>query len=107
MISFLTPDQQQQYAKAHAKALADNPGLKEEGEALKSQATGVMSSGSPTDKQAFMQKMGAHRLRLWAAMRKEDPTIEPVFAAIDQHIADLKAKQLGQVQNQGGNSGSN
>ena len=31
MIAFLTPDQQIEYAKAHEKALTDNPALEDEG----------------------------------------------------------------------------
>jgi hypothetical protein len=93
MISFLTPAQQQQYAQARAKALADNPSLKSEGEELMQQGESVMASGTAADKQGFIEKMNSHRQKLRAAMLKEDPTVEPIFTEIDKHISELKAKQ--------------
>jgi hypothetical protein len=99
MISFLSPADQVKYAQARAKALADNPQLKSEGEALLAQGQSVMSDGTPEDKQAFMEQMMSHRQKLRQAMLKEDSTLGPVFAAIDKHISEMKAKQLGQVQN--------
>jgi len=100
MISFLTPAQQEQYAKAHAKALADNPGLKAEGEVLKQL---FVDSGGHLD-QAGIEKMNSHRQKLRQAMLKEDPTLGPLFAEIDKHISEAKAKQLGQLQNSGTNT---
>ena len=100
MISFLTPAQQEQYAKAHAKALADNPTLKAEGDALKKQ---IMANGEHQD-QATIEKMNSHRQKLRQAMLKEDPTLGQIFAEIDKHISEAKAKQLGQLQNSGANS---
>jgi acyl transferase domain-containing protein len=97
MIAFLTPVQQEQYAKAHAKALADNPALKAEGEALKKQ---ILANGEHQD-QATIERMNSHRQKLRQAMLKEDPTLGPVFAEIDKHISEAKAKQLGQLQNSG------
>jgi hypothetical protein len=97
MISFLTPAQQEQYAQAHAKALADNPSLKAEGDALKKQ---ILANGEHQD-QATIEKMNSHRQKLRQAMLKEDPTLGPVFAEIDKHISEAKAKQLGQLQNSG------
>ncbi len=98
MISFLTPAEQEQYAKARAKALADNPALNAEGDDLKEKFTGVMTTGTPADKQAFMEQMNSHRQKLRQAMLKVDPTLEPVFTQIDKHISQMRAKQLGQVQ---------
>jgi hypothetical protein len=100
MISFLTPEQQQQYALARAKALADNPDLKAEGEDIIKQ---VMASGGQPD-QEIIEKMNSHRQKLRQAMLKEDPTLEPIFAEIDKHISELKAKQSGQMQNSGSNA---
>jgi len=97
MIAFLTPAQQEQYAQAHAKALADSPGLKEEGDMLKKQ---ILANGEHQD-QATIEKMNSHRQKLRQAMLKEDPTLGPVFAEIDKHISEAKAKQLGQLQNSG------
>jgi hypothetical protein len=94
MISFLTPAEQEQYAKARAKALADNPGLEAEGEKVMKQGEAVMANGTKVDKQAFIEKMNSHRQKLRQAMLKEDPTLEPIFAQIDKHISEMKAKQL-------------
>jgi len=102
MISFLTPAQQEQYAVARAKALADNPDLKTEGENLMKQASSVMANGTPEDKQAFLEGMSSHRQKLRAAMLKEDPTLEPIFAVIDKHIAEAKAKSLSEAQTSAG-----
>ena len=106
MISFLTPAEQEQYAKARAKALADNPDLKTEGENLLKQGQALMPDGAATDQQKvnyedarnFMEKMMIHRQKLRQAMLKVDPTLEPIFAQIDKHISEMKAKQLGQAQ---------
>ena len=99
MISFLTPAQQLQYAEARAKALADNPDLKAEGESVAKEGIVAMSSGaSAADKQAFIEKMNSHRQKLREAMLKEDPTLEPIFAEIDKHISEMKAKHLAQLQ---------
>ncbi len=92
MIAFLTPDQQVEYAKAHEKALADNPALKDEGDKLKQQGVAVMTSGTSADKQAFMEMMTSHRLKLRQAMLKEDPNLGPIFSEIDKHLSEAKAK---------------
>jgi hypothetical protein len=93
MISFLTPAQQEQYATARAKALADNPALKTEGENLMQQGEALMADGTAADKQAFIEKMNSHRQKLRQAMLKEDANLGPIFAEIDKHISDLKAKR--------------
>ena len=98
MISFLTPAEQDQYANARAKALADNPDLKAEGEDMIKQGEAVMADGTAADKQAFIEKMNSHRQKLRQAMLKEDPTLEPVFTQIDKHISEMKAKALAQRQ---------
>jgi hypothetical protein len=94
-ISFLTPAQQDQYAKARAKALADNPALKTEGDKVKKQGETVLTTGTAAERQAFMEKMNSHRQKLRQAMLKEDASLEPIFAEIDKHISEMKAK--GQV----------
>jgi hypothetical protein len=98
-LSFLTPAEQVQYAKARAKALADNPDLKAEGERVAGEGASAMSpDATAAEKQAFIEKMNMHRQKLRAAMLKEDSSLEPIFAEIDQHISEMKAKHLGQVQ---------
>jgi hypothetical protein len=98
MISFLTPAQQIEYAEAHAKALADNPALNAEGDDLKEKFANVMTDGTPAEKQAFLEKMNSHKQKLRQAMLKEDPTLEPIFAEIDKHISEMKAKHLDSMQ---------
>lgn len=98
LISFLSPAQQDEYAIAHEKALQDNPGLKKEGDKILQQGRTLISSGNPADKQAFIEMMNSHRQKLRQAMLKEDPKLAPIFAEIDKHLSEAKAKQLGQVQ---------
>ena len=101
-ISFLTPAQQEQYAKARAKALDDNPALKAEGDAVIKQGKALAPDCAAAKRQAFMEKMNSHRQKLRQAMLKEDSTLEPIFAEIDKHISEMKVKQLSQAQNPSG-----
>jgi len=94
MISFLTPIQQEQYAKARAKALVDNPELKAEGENLMKQGEALLGD----DNQAVIEKMKSHRQKLRQAMLREDSSLEPIFGEVDKHISEIKAKQLDQAQ---------
>jgi hypothetical protein len=57
-----------------------------------------MASGTKADRQAFIEKMNSHRQKLRQAMVKEDPTLEPIFAEIDKHISEMKAKHLSPTQ---------
>jgi len=98
MLSFLTPDEQLEYAKARAKALANNPELKTEGEDLMKEGSAAMAGGTPADQQAFREKMVSHRQKLREAMLKEDPNLGPIFAKIDAHISEMKARQSGEMQ---------
>jgi hypothetical protein len=91
-LAILTPDQQVEYAKARAKALADDPLLDAENDALKAQYADVMLHGTPAQKQAILEKVDAHRLKLRQAMLKEDPNLGPIFAQIDAYISEQKAK---------------
>ena len=93
MLSFLTPAQQLQYATARAKALTDNPELETEGENVAKQGINALTADATAEeKQAFMEKMNSHRQKLRQAMLKEDPKLEPIFAEIDKHISQMKAK---------------
>ena len=92
MVAFLSPDEQLQYAKARAKALADNPGLKAEGEALMKQVSGAMAEGSLADQQGFRERMISHRQKLRAAMLQVDPGLGPIFAKIDAHLSEMKVR---------------
>jgi hypothetical protein len=90
-LSILTMDQQLEYANARAKALADDPALNAENEALKKQYAEVMAHGKPPEQQAMMEKVDSHRQKLRAAMLKEDPNLGPIFAKIDKQISETKA----------------
>ena len=91
-LSILTRDQITEYATARAKALADDPALKAEGDALKQQFVDVMDHGTPVQKQAILEKVDAHRQKLRQAMLKEDPNLGPIFAQIDKSMSEIKAK---------------
>jgi hypothetical protein len=105
MISFLTPEEQQKYAAARAKALTNDPALAAEGDELKQEAPTLLKDGTAADQQAFLEKMRMHRQKLREAMLKEDSTLQPIFAEIDKHISAARAKQLSQVD--GSASGTN
>jgi regulator of replication initiation timing len=91
-LAILTTDQLNEYAKARVKALADDPALNAENEALKEQFADVMVHGTAAQKQAMIEKVDAHRQKLRQAMLKEDPNLEPIFAQIDKSMSELKAK---------------
>jgi hypothetical protein len=102
-VSFLTPAQQEQYAKARAQALTDNPDLKAGGDTLKTEAESDPSTMTSTD---FIEKMRSHRQKLRAAMLKVDPTLGPVFSAIDKHISEVKAQGANPASSGSGGSSS-
>ena len=91
-MSILTPAQLKEYADARVKALADDPALNAENDALKEQFADVMANGDAAQKQALLVKVDAHRQKLRAAMLKEDPNLGPIFAQIDKSISEMKAK---------------
>ena len=91
-LSILTPAQVKEYADARVKALADDPDLNAENDALKEQFADVMANGTAAQRQALLEKVDAHRQKLRAAMLKEDPNLGPIFAQIDQSMSEMKAK---------------
>jgi len=91
-LAILTPDQQVEYARARAKALADNAALNAENDALKAQYADVMAHGTAAQKQMMLEKVDSHRHKLRQAMLKADPNLEPIFAQIDKYISEQKAK---------------
>ncbi len=98
-LAILTAAEQVQYAKAHQKALQDNPDLKSEGEKLLLEGREISSTA---EAQAFREKMISHRQKLRQAMLKADPTLGPIFTKIDQHLSEMKAQQAGQSENSPG-----
>jgi hypothetical protein len=91
-LSILTPAQVKEYADARVKALADDPDLNAENDALKEQFADVRANGTAAQRQALLVKVDAHRQKLRAAMLKEDPNLGPVFAQIDKSMSAMKAK---------------
>jgi Spy/CpxP family protein refolding chaperone len=96
-LSILTPEQRMEYAQAHEKALANDPALKAENDKLKQQYIAVMTSGTPMEKQAMLEKVDSHRQKLRLAMLKADPDLGPIFADIDRHISEAKAAAAAQA----------
>ena len=76
--STLTDAEKDQLMKAHDAALAANPDLQKEADALKAAGAGAAQA----DKDA-------HKAKMRAAMLKIDPTLQPIF---DKQDAAMKAK---------------
>ena len=78
----LTPEEQAQVKKAQDAALAADPALKTEDEALTKQRADLKSTGasaSADDKKALMTQWHDHQDKLHAAMIKIDPTVAPLI----------------------------
>jgi hypothetical protein len=86
-VAFLTEAQQKEYAAAHNQALAADPALKAEGDALMKQIIGDPTIVEQAD---FQQKLTAHRQKLRAGMLKQDSHLGPIFAEIDKHLPPTK-----------------
>jgi len=95
---FLTPAQKNLYSAAHAKALADNPDLKTEGENLMKKGEALMADGLEADKKAFVAMVKAYRQKLRRAMLKEEPSLKATFAEIDRHLSEMRHQHLGLMQ---------
>jgi len=87
----LTADDKAKLMKVRTQALADNPDLKTEGDALKKQGQ-ALKGGNATDAQKddFTLAMADHMKKVKAAMVKIDPSVEPL---VDQWMAEMKAKR--------------
>jgi Spy/CpxP family protein refolding chaperone len=79
----LTPDERAQLMKAHDAALAANPDLKTEGDALKQEHQSLGSDATEDQKKAFFTKMQAYHEKVKAAELAIDPTLAPIFAKLD------------------------
>ena len=91
-LSILTADQIKEYAIARNKALASDPALNAENDALKAEYSDAMLHGTPAQKQTLLMKVDSHRQKLRAAMLKQDPNLVPIFKRIDASMSQLKAK---------------
>lgn len=103
MLAFLSGEDRNKYIDAKNKALADNPDLKTEQDDLIRERPAP--SASQDDRQAFWAKMKDHQQKLREAMLKEDPTLQPIFDAIDKHMTELREQR--QKTTSGGASGNN
>jgi hypothetical protein len=92
VIGFLPQADQDRVVAAYNKALADNPTLRAEREELEKGWTQIANANSQ-DRMAFMEKRRSHDQKLREAMLKEDPTLGPIFAEIDQHLSAMRAEQ--------------
>jgi hypothetical protein len=100
MLGFLSPEDQNKFATVHAKTLADHPDLQAQETELKQEARALHDvETSPDVKMALVEKFLTYQQNLRQAMLKEDPTIAPILAQIDNHVSQAKAKHLGEVQN--------
>jgi hypothetical protein len=94
MLSFLSAEDKAKFLAARQKAMADNPDLKAEGESLMKEGKAVHDgTATPEDKQALLEKFMAYQQKLHDAMLKEDPTLQPIFDQIKQHMGQMMAKK--------------
>jgi hypothetical protein len=91
----LTPAELAQYQKDQAAALAANPDLKKEADALAAQRATLKSQGDsapPDAKSTLKLASKEHAKKVEIAMLKIDPSIQPVLAKIKAaHKADKNA----------------
>lgn len=87
MLSFLSPEDRAKLMKARDEVLSTHPELKEEEESLK-QKRDEMKDGSPEDRKALFQEFMAHEKKMRAAMLQVDPSLQPIFDQIDQHMKE-------------------
>jgi hypothetical protein len=92
MIGFLSQQDQDRVIGAHDRALALDPRLKLEEEALK-QAGPDMRDASAEDQMAFLEKVRIHQQKVRQGMLKQDPTIGPLLDEIDRHLSQMRAAQ--------------
>lgn len=89
--NFLSAEDKAKFDAAKTKALADNPDLKTEQEALTKSRPA--KGAAKEDRQAFKEKMTAFQQKLRAAMLKEDSSLQPIFDQMDKHEAEMRAKR--------------
>ncbi len=104
MLAFLSAEDRNKYLDAKTKALADNPDLKTQEEALTKDRPA--RGASQEDRQAYMDKTKDYQQKLREAMLKEDSTLQAVFDEIDKHLADLKEQRQKGAGNGGGGNGT-
>lgn len=91
-IGFLPKADQARVIATYDKALADNPELKSEDEALREEGRHLAEANS-RDRIAFTEKCRIHEQKIRQAMLKEDAGLGPVLAQIDKHISTLRAQR--------------
>lgn len=87
---FLSPAENDQLKTAREAVFAANPDLKTEGEDLHKQMKALRDnpSATPEDKKALHEKMKDHEEAVRDAMLKVDPTLQPIFDKIAEHMKD-------------------
>ncbi len=92
VLSFLPQADQDRVVAAHAKALADDPKLKAQEDALREESKHLQESNS-ADRMAFMEKRRSYEQKVRQAMLKEDPTLGPILGQIDQRVSAIRAQR--------------
>jgi Skp family chaperone for outer membrane proteins len=91
VLSFLPQADQDRVVAAHTRALADDPKLKAQEDALREESKHLQEANS-ADRMAFMEKRRSYEQRVRQAMLKEDPTLGPILDQIDQRVSAMRAQ---------------
>lgn len=93
MLGFLSESDRAKYTAAHDKALARDPALQAESDALQTTSPPTRDpKASPQDRLTLHEKRIAFRQKLRAAMLQEDASLTPIFEQIDQHQSQMRAQ---------------
>jgi hypothetical protein len=98
-LSFLNPVDRAHLLRVHRQVLAENPDLKSEQQSLMTERQEMKAQGSsltPADRRAFREKVVAHSEKMDAAMRKDDPTVEPILEQVKAHARARRHPGQGQ-----------
>ncbi len=101
MFEGVSPADKEKFMAARKKAMADNPDLLKEQDALRAEGEAIRDGTSQETFQEFGPKMKAHEEKVRAAMLKEDSTLQPIFDQIDKNRAAMRG-QWKQKQGDGG-----
>ncbi len=83
-MKFLTSDERAELKKAHDAAVAANPDLAKQDEALHEKMKAAHESGNPPDPSLMEQGKTLHE-QMDAAMVKADPNVAPILAKLKAH----------------------
>lgn len=94
-MGFLTPEEQTKLENARKQALANDPSIQADMDAIKQQRELAKQSGvkpTPEERQAMMAKMKGLKEKTDAAMVKADPSIAPIMEKIKAHHQEMMQK---------------